>query len=186
MPLSCAKALAADDGFVGRAGEADDLAEKLRGGVELVHHDVGGVGVAVVARGERGGDLFERGVAGALADAVDGALDLAGAAIDAGERVGDGHAEVVVAVRGEDDRVGVGDVGADLFEERLVLGGRGVADGVGNVDGGGAGLHGDVDHLDEEVDVGAGAVLGGELDVVGVAAGEADALADLVDGLGRG
>ena len=137
-----------------------------------------------MARGERGGDLFECGVAGALADAVDGALDLTRAAVDAGERVGDGHAEVVVAVRGEDDRVGVGDVGANFFEERLVLGGRGVADGVRDVDGGGAGLDGDVDHLDEEVDVGAGAVLGGELDVVGVAAGEANALADLVDGLG--
>ena len=82
--------------------------------------------------------------------------------------------------------VGAGDAGADRFEERLVLGGRGVADGVGDVDGGGAGLHGDVDHLDEEVEVGAGAVFGGELDVVGVAAGEADALADLVEGLGAG
>ena len=88
-----------------------------------------------------------------------------------------------MAVRGEDDVLRARDARAHHAEERLVLGGRGVADGVGNVDGRGAGLHGDVDHLDEEVEVGAGAVLGGELDVVGVAAGEADALGDLVEGL---
>ena len=55
-----------------------------------------------------GGDLFESGVAGAFADAVDGALDLARAALNAGEGVGDGHAEVVVAVGGEDDVLGAG------------------------------------------------------------------------------
>ncbi len=52
---------------------------------------------------ERHHDLFERRVAGPLADAVDGALDLAGAVLDAGERVGDGQPEVVVAVGGDHD-----------------------------------------------------------------------------------
>ena len=172
-----------DDGLVGRAAEADELAEHLAGGVELGHDDVGGVGVAVAAGGDGGGDLFEGGVAGAFADAVDGALDLAGSAFDAGERVGDGHAEVVVAVGGEDDVFDAGDAGADGAEDGVVLGGGGVADGVGDVDGGGAGLDGDGDHLDEEVEVGAGAVFGGELDVVDEGAGEADGLGDAVEGL---
>ncbi len=56
-----------------------------------------------LADGEDGGELFEGGVAGALADAVDGALDLADSGLDGGEGVGYGEAEVVVAVRGEDD-----------------------------------------------------------------------------------
>ena len=43
--------------------------------------------------------LFQRGVAGALADAVDGALHLAHAGADRGQRVGDGEAQVVVVVR---------------------------------------------------------------------------------------
>ena len=43
------------------------------------------------------------GVAGALAEAVDGDLDLPGAGLDAGQRVGRGEAEIVVAV-GADDR----------------------------------------------------------------------------------
>ena len=47
-------------------------------------------------------DLFERRVAGALADAVDRALDLPRAGADRRQRVGDREAEVVVAVRAED------------------------------------------------------------------------------------
>ncbi len=49
-----------------------------------------------------------------------------------------------------------------------------VADGVGEVEGGGSGLDGDLADLDEEVGVGAGGVFGGELDVVDVGAGEGD------------
>ena len=103
MPDSWAKALAADDGLVGRGAEADAFGEHLAGGVELLHDDVVRVGQLVAADHESGGDLFESGVAGALADAVDGALDLARAGLDAGEGVGDGHAEVVMAMGGEDD-----------------------------------------------------------------------------------
>ena len=104
----------ADDGLVGRAAEADALGQHLAGGVELVHHDVVAVGKLVAADDEDGGDLFERGVAGALADAVDGALDLADAGFDAGEGVGDGQPEVVVAVGGEDDVLDAGNAGADM------------------------------------------------------------------------
>ncbi len=116
------------------------------------------------------------GVAGALADAVDGALDLAGSALDAGEGVGYGHAEVVVAVGRENDVFDARHLGFDGAEDGLVLGWRGVTDGVGDVDGGGTGLDGDGDHLEEELGVGAGAVLGGELDVVDEGAGQADGL----------
>ena len=68
----------------------------------------------------------------------------------------------------------------------LVLGGGGVADGVGDVDGGGSRLNCHVDHVDEEVEVGAGAVFGGELYVVGEGAGECDGGGDVVEGLGAG
>ena len=42
-------------------------------------------------------------VAGPFADAVDGAFDLPGAVLDGGQAVGDGQAQVVVAVDAEDD-----------------------------------------------------------------------------------
>ena len=57
-----------------------------------------------------------------------------------------------------------------------VLVGHGVADGVGDVDGGGAGLDGRFDDLAEEVELGAGGVFGRELDVVAVADGPLHAL----------
>jgi hypothetical protein len=54
-----------------------------------------------VARLQRHDDFFERTVAGAFADAVDGALDLAGAGDHRGQAVGHRHAEIVVAVHRE-------------------------------------------------------------------------------------
>ena len=52
---------------------------------------------------ERGSNLFKRGITGALADAVDGALHLPCARVDGGQRVRNGQTKVVVAVRGEHD-----------------------------------------------------------------------------------
>src|SRR5258708_38778195 len=175
-----------DDGLIGRAAKGDTLGQHLAGGVELAQDNVVGVGELVTANHEGGGDFFKSGVACAFADAIDGALDLAGAAFDAGQGVGYGHAEVIVAVGGEDYVVDSRDTGFDQAEDRGILLGGGVADGVGDVDGGGAGLDGDGDHLEEELGVGAGAVLGGELYVFGEGAGEADRLGGLVEGLVAG
>ncbi len=122
-------------------------------------------------------DFFEGGIAGAFADAVDGAFDLAGAALNAGEGVGDGEAEVVVAVGGEEDILGAGDVGDEVFEHGAVFGGGGEADGVGAVDGGSAGFDGGVDDFGEVVEFGARGVFGGEFDIVNVGAGEGDVVA---------
>ncbi len=52
--------------------------------------------------------------------------------------------------------------------------GRGVADGVGQVDGGGAGLDDRFDDAAEEIEVAARGVLGRELHVEGVMPGETD------------
>ena len=58
---------------------------------------------AVFAHFQRHHDFFERGVAGALPDAVDGALDLTRAGEHAGQRIRDRETEIVVTMRGEDD-----------------------------------------------------------------------------------
>ena len=58
-------------------------------------------GNCVGPRPERHHDLLEGGVAGALAEAVDRDLDLAGAGLDRGERVRRREAQVVVAVDGD-------------------------------------------------------------------------------------
>ena len=61
----------------------------------------------VGAHPHRHDDLFERRIAGALAEPVDGAFDLARAADDAGERIGDREAKIVVAMHREDRLVDV-------------------------------------------------------------------------------
>ena len=58
---------------------------------------------SALARVQQHHDLLERGVAGALADPVDRALDLARAGQQPGERVGDRQPQVVVAVDRQHD-----------------------------------------------------------------------------------
>ena len=131
-------------------------------------------------------DLLDAGVAGALADAVDAALDLAGAHLDAGERVGHRQPEVVVAVHRQR---GVAQLRAALVEvdqEALELGGHGVADRVRDVDGGRALLDRRRDHLGHEAAVGAGGVLAGELDVLDHGARETDGVDRRGHAPGRG
>ena len=53
-----------------------------------------------------------------------------------------------------------------LAEEATVLVGSGVADGIGNIERGGAGVDHGLEDLAEEAGVGAGGVLGRELDVI--------------------
>src|SRR5208283_3677551 len=87
---------------------------------------------------------------------------------------------------GEDNVFDSGDAGLNISEHAGVVLREAVADGVGEVERGGAGLDGDLADLDEEAGVGAGGVLGGELDVVAVGAREGDHLGDLVERLGAG
>ncbi len=87
--------------------------------------DTGVEGQAVAARLQRHDDLFQGGVAGPLAQAVDGALDLARPALHPGQGVGDGQAQVVVAVGGEHHRVGARHAGDQVAEQLGVLVGIG-------------------------------------------------------------
>ena len=118
-------------------------------------------------RAQRHGDLFQRRVAGALADAVDGAFDLAGAGLHRRQRIGDRLAQVVVTVHREhhvvDPRRVLGDVGHHATE----LFGLRVPHGVGEVDHRGAGLDGRAEDTADEVQVRTRGVHGRKLDVRG-------------------
>ena len=161
----------AHDGLVQGRGLADDIIDGLAGAVNLGGVDAGG-GVEDIGAGAQGHDhLFERGVAGPLAQAVDGAFDLGRAALDAGQGVGHGQAQVIVAVDRELDVPGLLHVLQDVGDQGLHLGGGGVAHGVGEVDHGRAVLNGDPDHLGQELQIGAGGVLGGKLHVRGILLG---------------
>ena len=129
-----------------------------------------GVGMVEIVAGPQGhDDLFQRAVAGPFAQAVDRTLDLPGAGLDGGQAVGHGHAQVVVAVDADHGLVDVGHAVAERLDDVVHVAGRGVAHGVGNVDRGGPGGDGRLDHLAEEIGLGAGGVLGRELDVGAIA-----------------
>jgi hypothetical protein len=169
-----------DDGLVALHRHADQALQQLRSADDARGIDRAVLLVESLAHLQHHRDFFQRAVAGALADAVDGAFDLARAAFDGGQRVGHGQAQVVVAVRAE-DHIGrvryVGDAGDDLLEHRADFLRRGEADGVGQVDGGGAGGDGHARDLDQVVQLGTGGILGRELDIVDVGAGQRDVLA---------
>ncbi len=76
----------------------------------------------IIAAGAKGHhDLFQRTVAGALADAVDGAFDLAGAVQDGRQTVGDRHAQIVVAMSAQHRLIDAADVLLHVREDGAVL-----------------------------------------------------------------
>jgi len=81
----------ADDGFVALDEHPSHVADEPAGREELFGINAGLKAAKGVFAGlERHDDFFQRGIAGAFADAVEGAFNLAGAVDDGGERVGDG------------------------------------------------------------------------------------------------
>jgi hypothetical protein len=97
--------------------------------------------------------LLERRVAGALADAVDRALDLAAAGLEAGQRVRHCQTQVVVAVDRYDHVAQVRHQLEEAREHRRELVGHRVGDRVGHVDRRRALVDRDLDDLGEVVHV---------------------------------
>ena len=153
-----------------------DRRDQARGLHDFLGDDAVGEADPVGPDPHRHHDLLERTVAGALADAVDGALDLARTGVHRQERVGDGQAQIVVAMDREDRLVDVGHAVPDLADQVGELLGVGVAHRVGDVDRGGAARDGGLDAAEQEVGLGARRVHGTPLDIVGVAPRTGDAV----------
>jgi len=177
------KGIAADDGFVGLDNHAGVVADHAAG-----TDDLGGVDacmeVVVVAAGVQAHDhFFQAGVAGPLADAVNGDFRLAGAGADAGQRVGGRQTQIVVAVNRPDHPVAARRAGDQAAHQPVVFLRRRVADGVGDVKRCRPGLDGDGQHLDQEVRIGASGVFRAELDIVAVGFGVGNHLPRSLDDL---
>ena len=182
MPELVGEGVGADDRLVRLDDETGDRRDQPRGAHDGLGPDAGVERHVIVARAQRHDDLLHRRVAGALAQAVDGALDLAGAGGDRGERIGHRQSQVVVAVHGEDRLVDVRDPLAQHGDQAGELVGHGIADRVRDVDGAGAGGDRRFDAAAQEVAVAARSVLARPFDVVGEAARVRNALDDaLVD-----
>ncbi len=156
----------AHDRLVGLHLHAGNGAHELGSAGELLGHDVGMRVELGPVHADRHDDLFERRVARALAETVDGALDLRGTVADGLDGERRRHAEVVVGVDGDrgildavDALTQIGDAGTE--GPRHV-----VPRGIGVVHNRRARLNGSLDDAHEEVLIGATGILGVELDVV--------------------
>src|SRR5580692_9154467 len=150
-----AKGVAPHDGLVG--GDADPAAGLDELGQRI---DAGGVDVDVNVQagavdGDGHDDLFERGVARALADAVDAQLDLPRPGAHRRDRVGRRHAQIVLPVKREHGALDLGDDLTQVAKEVRDVVRQGVADGVGDIDGARAGAESRAYEPGEERPVGA-------------------------------
>jgi hypothetical protein len=132
---------------------------------------------------QRHHQLFQRAVARALADAVDGAFHAARAAFDRRQRVGDRQAQVVVAVHVHHHVLQLRDVLVQVGQQLAELLRHGEADRVGDVHRRGARGDHRADHFGQELRLGARGVLGAELHVLAELFGIGHAFDRLADDL---
>ncbi len=155
----------ADDGLVRLHHHAGAQADQATGARQLRRVDAGAQAEQRRAGVQRHHDLFQRRVAGALADAVDRDLRLARAVADAGQGVGRRQTEVVVAMHRDGDVVDALHVFDDAGDHRAELFGDGVAHGVRDVERRSTRRDHRVQHLVQELGLGAAGVFRAELDV---------------------
>ena len=176
--------VATHDRLVGLDGEAGQVADQPAGGGELLGLDARAQIGELGRPGPQGHhDLFERGVAGALTEAVDRDLHLAGTGLDGRHRIGRGQAQVVVAM--DAHRGGRADQVHHALHQGPELGRNRIADGVRDIDRGRTGLHDRLVDLEQEVGIGPRRVLGRELDL-GIATQLLTSVADPAHGFGQG
>ena len=171
--------VAAHDRLVGLHAVAGQARDQAAGAGDLTRGDARREADVGLAGAQQHHDLLQRRVARALAEAVDRALDLARAGLQAGEGVGHRQAQIVVAVDREHDVAQIGHQLVQAAQERRVLVRHRVADGVGDVDRRRALVDRRLQDLGGEVDVGAGGVHRAELDVLDQRAGVRDGGAGL-------
>ena len=175
-----------DHRLVGLHGKAGDAGHQARAMDDLGGVDAGVAGEVVLTGAHRHDDLLQGGVAGAFPQAVDGALHLAGTIAYRGQGVGDGQAEVVVAVDGEDRLIGIGNALDEPTDEVAELVGHAVAHRIGDVDRARPGLDHRLQDPAEKIGLGTAGVFRGELNVIGVASRPFDGMHRLLHHLVRG
>lgn len=168
----------ADDRLVELNRKAGNRRNIAAGPGDVLGLDAGVVAQMVTANFQRHDDFFQRRIARPLADAVHGHLDLSSSALNTGQAVGNRQTKVIVAVGGEDHRVGILDVLDDVAKHVAIFGWIAVADGVRQVDGPGPRLDGDVHTAAQEVRLGAGGVLGGPFHIAAQVARMGNRLGD--------
>jgi hypothetical protein len=133
---------------------------------DLGRNDSGAIGQHIVAHLQRHRDFLYRCIAGPLADPVDGRFHLPRAGRNGSQRVGDGKAQVIVAVGREHREVGIGHPRDHVREHRAIGLRRPVTHRVGQVDRPRTGLDRRLDCTRQEIRLRSGGILGGPFHIV--------------------
>src|ERR1700756_1810599 len=160
------KGVATDDRLVGLYRYSSNFAEQLACWIKLVTHHRGIEGMEIGTNPHGHDDFFEGSVAGTLANAIDGALHLTRSGRHGCQGIGYGKTQIIVAVGGNHDILDSPYSAADGLDQFAEFGRHGVADGVGNIERGGASLDYGFEHLAEKFGIGAGCVFGRKFHVI--------------------
>src|SRR4029077_17491288 len=150
--------VAPDDRLVGLYRGGRDLAQHLAYRVKLFTRHAGVVRISVRAYAHRHHDLFQGSIAGALADPVNGALNLARTRGDGRHGVGHRQTQVIVAVRRNHDIFNSLDSLPQHLDDLAELRRHRVTDSIGNVHGGRARVNHRLYYLHQKVAIGSGGV----------------------------
>ena len=159
------KGVAADNGLVGLYGHTHEVRHKTARRDDLPRIDTY-LEVEILVALYCHNNLLEGRISGTLAQTVYRHLHLAGTVLDGGQRVGRGHAQIVVAVGRDDGLVDVGDVVLKVGDLGAVLARQTVTRRVGYVYDSGAGRDYGLHHAGQKLVLGAACILGVELHVI--------------------
>ena len=134
------KRIRTHDCLVGLNREAGNRRDQARRRNNMLGIDPGIDMEQILPGPNRHYDFFQRRITRALSETINGALDLARALGDSGERIGHRQSEIVMAMHRENCLVSVRNPIHDLPDGLAKLLRYRVADGVGNIDGTGASI----------------------------------------------
>ena len=98
--------------------------------------DAGFQAEQIMTHFQRHHDFFKAGITRTFAQAVDGTFHLTHTCLNSSQRVGNRHTQVIMAVGRPDYFVAVGHAFDDVADTLVPYGRDGVADSIGNIDGG--------------------------------------------------
>ena len=162
------KGIAPDDRLVEGSGLPDDIIDRSAGAGDLRGVNARGVGINAGAGAHCHNHLFQCGVARPLTEAVYRALNLPRPTQHTGEGIGCCHAQIIVAVHGEDGFVAVGHLFPQVCDQIPHFRRGCIAHRVGNIYGGGSCADSRIHNLHQKIPVGPGGVLGGKLHITAV------------------
>ena len=160
-----------DDGFIGLYQDPHAVADQLADRVQQPGVHPGRIAqIGVLAQDHD--HFFQRCIARPFANAINRAFDLAGALLHAGDRIGSGQSQVVMAVGGERGALDAADIFEQITHFCSVLVRQAIARGIGDVEHRGARLNGDLEHAGQELIIRPSRVFGVELYVFHEAFGQ--------------